>query len=67
VGYTTDLINRMKSHNVFSKKGFTTRFRPWRVIHVEFYESKPEAQAREAYLKTGVGREWIERLIQSIS
>jgi putative endonuclease len=63
VGVTSDLVNRMKSHNTFSKKRFTTRFRPWKVIHVEFFHSKSDALVREAFLKTGVGREWIQKLL----
>ncbi|MGV8915687.1 MAG: GIY-YIG nuclease family protein [Kaistella sp.] len=29
VGFTSDLISRFHSHNTFSKKGFTIRYRPW--------------------------------------
>ena len=59
VGFTTDLINRFHSHNKFSKKGFTVRFRPWKVIHIEFFNMKTEAMKREKYLKSGKGRSWI--------
>jgi putative endonuclease len=34
-GYTTNLIERFKSHNYLDNKGFTSKFRPWEVIHVE--------------------------------
>ena len=59
VGYTSDLINRFRSHNYLAAKGFTVKFRPWEVVHVEFFETKSEAMRRERYLKSGVGREWI--------
>lgn len=59
IGYTSDLINRFHSHNSLSKKGFTTRFRPWMVAHVEFFEVKSEALKREKQLKAGAGRRWI--------
>ncbi|MGY6562029.1 MAG: GIY-YIG nuclease family protein [Luteibaculaceae bacterium] len=36
VGQTSSLIERFKSHNSLSKKGFTVRYRPWRVILVDF-------------------------------
>ena len=36
-GYTSDLINRIASHNVFAKKGYTQRYRPWKVIYVRFF------------------------------
>ena len=65
VGYTTNLILRFKSHNTLGKKGFTTRYRPWSVIYVEFYLTKSEAIAREKFLKTGKGREWMKTHIDN--
>ncbi len=61
VGYTSNLISRFKSHNELGKKGFTTRYRLWFVIHVEFYHSKNEAWLREKFLKSGKGREWMKK------
>jgi putative endonuclease len=55
VGYTSDLIDRFHSHNSFSQKGFTSKYRPWIVVHVEFFETKLEAMKREKYLKSGRG------------
>lgn len=51
VGYTSDLINRMKSHNK-SGHDWTKKFRPWIVIQIEFYENKIEAMKREKYFKS---------------
>ncbi|MEI9921389.1 MAG: GIY-YIG nuclease family protein [Bacteroidota bacterium] len=65
IGYTSDLITRFRFHNHLAKKGFTVRFRPWHVIHVEFFESKPAAAKREKQLKSGAGREWIRRTFLS--
>ena len=59
VGFTSDLINRIKSHNQFDKKGYTAKFRPWVVVHVEFFETKSEAIKRENWFKSGVGRDYI--------
>ncbi len=64
-GYTSNLITRFKSHNLLGKKGFTTRYRPWMVIHVEFYDSKKEAMNREKFLKSGKGREWMTKHISN--
>ena len=60
IGFTSDLISRFHSHNTFSKKGYTIRYRPWKVIYVEFFHSKKEALKHEKFLKTGVGRDWIK-------
>lgn len=63
-GFTSNLIERFKSHNSLATKGYTLKFRPWNVIHVEFFSSKSEVMKREKHLKTGVGREFIQKLIQ---
>lgn len=63
VGFTSDLINRVKSHNFLSEKGYTRNFRPWEVIYLEFYTSKADAMKREKVLKTGVGREFLKQVL----
>jgi putative endonuclease len=65
-GFTSNLIERFKSHNHLGTKGYTLKFRPWKVIHVEFFNSKSEAMQREKYLKTGMEREFIKNLIHSL-
>ena len=60
VGYSENLIARFKSHNELSTKGYTTRYRPWRVIYVEIYATKKQAMNREKFLKSGKGREWMK-------
>ena len=61
-GFTTDLINRFHSHNTFSNKGFTIRYRPWLVIHIEVFDNKKSALQREKWLKTGSGRDFIKSI-----
>jgi putative endonuclease len=61
-GFTSDLINRFHSHNQYSKSGFTNRYRPWVVIHVEIFDNKNEAMQREKWLKTGTGRDYVKSL-----
>jgi putative endonuclease len=65
-GFTSNLIERFKSHNLLETKGYTLKFRPWEVVYVEFYNSKTEAMKREKYLKSGVGREFIKNLISKL-
>ena len=62
VGFTSNLIARFKSHNYLETKGYTIKFRPWKVIHVEFYFTKKEALQREKYFKSGNGREEIKQM-----
>jgi putative endonuclease len=66
VGFTSNLIERFKSHNYLSKKGYTIKFRPWQVIYVEFFTTKSEALKREKILKTGKGREFINEMISKL-
>jgi putative endonuclease len=62
VGCTSNLLERFKSHNSLGTKGYTAKYRPWTVIHVEFFKSREEALKREKYLKTGAGRDYIKLL-----
>ena len=63
VGFTSNLIERMKSHNVWGTKGYTIKYRPWIVLEVQFFGSKKEAMQIEKFYKTGKGRELIKQLI----
>ena len=63
VGYTSDLIKRFHSHNSLAIKGWTISFRPWKVMYVEFFDSKMDALRREKVLKTGKGRDFIKKLM----
>jgi len=62
-GYTSNLIERFKSHNYLSKKGFTLKYRPWIVVFVEPFNDKSKARKREKELKSGKGREWVRKTI----
>ena len=55
-GFTSNLIERFKSHNFLETKGYTPKYRPWTVIYVEFFNSKTEAIKREKYLKNRNGK-----------
>ncbi len=59
IGYTSNLIERMKSHNFLSDKDWTRKYRPWKAVYCEYFLSKQEALKREKILKSGKGREWI--------
>ena len=65
-GFTSNLIERFKSHNHLGTNGYSIKFRPWKVVHVEFFNSKVAAMNREKQLKTGVGRDFIQKLIQNL-
>ncbi len=64
-GYTSGLIQRFKSHNELATKGYCMKYRPWIVVHLEFFKTKREAIKRESFLKTGVGSAWIRNKFKS--
>ncbi len=51
IGYTSNLESRIQSHNYFSTKGYTMKYRPWEVVYTEDFETKGEAMKREKELK----------------
>jgi putative endonuclease len=64
IGYTSDLPNRLLSHNELATKGHTTKFRPWIIAYTEEFETKSEALKREAQLKTANGRAFVWDIIK---
>jgi putative endonuclease len=60
-GFTTNLEQRLISHNLLGKD-WTARYRPWNVIYTKEFENKTDALKYEKWLKTGVGREFIKTL-----
>lgn len=59
IGYTSNVEQRLLAHNELETKGYTLRYRPWSLIHSEFFIKKSEAMKREKQLKTAKGREFI--------
>ncbi|MBX7204335.1 MAG: GIY-YIG nuclease family protein [Bacteroidia bacterium] len=64
IGFTSDLEARVLSHNQLATKGYTIKYRPWRVIHTEIFATKAEAMKREKQLKSAAGRNFIHSLIK---
>jgi putative endonuclease len=63
IGFTSNLEQRLRSHNELGKKGRTIKFRPWKIIYQESHELKSEAMKREKQLKTAAGRNFIKSFI----
>ena len=64
IGYSSDLEQRLLSHNYLSNRGWTTNYRPWELIYSEEFETKKEAIQRERELKSSRGRIFIRSLIK---
>ena len=63
VGYSSNLEERLKSHNELGKKGWTIKYRPWSILYTEQFAEKKDALLREKELKTGKGRDFIKTLL----
>ncbi len=59
IGYTSNIEQRFIAHNELETKGYTLRYRPWKLIYTEVFAEKSEAIKRENQLKTAKGREFI--------
>ncbi|MBX3256277.1 MAG: GIY-YIG nuclease family protein [Chitinophagaceae bacterium] len=60
-GFTSNLTERLRSHNEYGKD-WTARYRPWKLIFTKQFKEKPEALSYEKWLKSGVGRKFIQAL-----
>lgn len=65
-GSTDNLVERLEMHNDTSKEKMRfhrTTFKkgPWKIIFSKEFNTRQEAVKFEKYLKTGVGRGWLER------
>ena len=62
VGMCINLERRLKEHNA-GKSKFTKAYLPWKFIFTEFVGERNKARAREKYLKSGVGKEFLKTLV----
>ncbi len=65
-GSTDDLDDRLQMHNdiTLEKARFhrtTYKKGPWQIIFTKEFATRIEAMKFEKFLKTGKGREWLER------
>jgi putative endonuclease len=63
IGSCRDLKSRIQAHNT-GKQRFTKAGIPWELIYKEERNSYSEARQREAFLKSGQGRLWLDRLME---
>ena len=63
IGSTGEVEQRLSAHNS-GKCAYTKNRRPWILIYKEEFPTLPEARKRETYLKTGQGREFLDKVIK---
>lgn len=62
---STDLLpeERLKKHNYGSNK-FTKRNGPFELVYKESCVTKTETRKRENFLKSGVGRKYLDEILK---
>ena len=60
VGSTQNIDGRLKRHNQGDYR-FTKGHRPWEIVYQEELTSRSKAVKRERYLKSGIGREELNK------
>lgn len=63
VGLTNNLNRRIEEHNKGQNRS-TKAYLPFLLIYSEECNTREHAREREKYLKSGVGKEFLKRLIQ---
>jgi putative endonuclease len=64
VGSTKNLEKRFNEHNS-CKSRFTKSGIPWKLVYQEKYSTNSEARKRELFLKSGVGRKFLDELLNT--
>ncbi len=59
IGHCKNIPDRLNDHN-FGKVKSTKAFIPWHLVHHEEFNTRVEAITRERFLKSGIGREWLD-------
>ena len=60
VGFTSDLIERLKEHNA-GDSSYTLQYRPWFVVSYIVFLSKESALDFEKFLKSSAGRRFQKK------
>ena len=63
-GMTRDFENRLSEHNTCKSK-FTSTLMPWKLVYKEVISGTENARKREKYFKSGAGRRFIDKLVNS--
>jgi putative endonuclease len=63
VGISQNPEIRVQYHNTI-EKGFTSRYRPWKIVFTQEYETKETALAKERKVKRWKSKAMIENLIK---
>jgi putative endonuclease len=66
IGHSSDINKRLEYHNQGLSE-YTSKKIPWKLVYIETFQTKKEANQRELFLKKQRNRSFYERLIISES
>ena len=64
-GITNDLTGRISAHIKGRGAEHTKKHKPIKLVYCEAFETEKEAAAKERFLKSGSGREWLKQNLQT--
>lgn len=62
VGISSDPVRRLEFHNTI-ETGYTSRYRPWKIVYTKCYSTRDEARKAEQKLKRWKSRAMIKKVI----
>ena len=63
MGYTNNLRKRLNEHNK-GKSYYTNRDKPYLLIYYEACLNKDDAESRELFLKSGMGKRYVKNRLK---
>jgi putative endonuclease len=63
-GSTGDLRKRLREHNASNGRSWTRQRGPWEIIYYEASHNESDARTREKYLKSGMGKRYLENRLK---
>lgn len=61
-GISQNPHRRLEYHNTL-EKGFTSRYRPWKIVYTKEFNSKEEAMVMERKIKNWKSKKMIEKIL----
>jgi putative endonuclease len=61
-GMTENIERRIYEHN-HGKNKSTRPYKPWELVYSKGFNSRQEARDHEKWLKSGVGREYLKKIL----
>ena len=65
-GHTGNIERRYRQHITGQGANHTKTHKPVELVYYEDFETQIESVNREKYLKTGAGREWLEKKLEEV-